>query len=443
MAIYYHPYLRKIQTDRRNSDEKSFSRITNTSINKSSLLPVIINSNPNVSKSHQFSKKKHLSPISNYVLTTPRDEKKSNTKSTIICNPAIPFEKRLKKNYSHIQNHKNPKKVNLPKISFSKERKSINLSIDGNKENKFFHKIQKSIFYQSQPGKDQYGKIKTNQDSYLVIQNIFDNKNYDIIGIFDGHGTNGQQVSKKISKETNYYFTCISNFSNTMSLPIYHKLVRHDYLFVKNFVEFLQEKLIYSDFDIHFSGSTCILLFIIANHIVISNTGDSRGIIVSNMANERTNTSVFPLSTDHKPNLPTESDRIIRSNGEIRKDKEGGPDRVWQKGEDYPGIAMSRSLGDLVAKNLGVCFEPEVSEREINNNDMYIVLASDGLWDMLSNEEVMEIVNKYYWNNNPEEAVKELIEEASRRYEDENIARDDITVIIYFFNKEESNYMRM
>ena len=94
-------------------------------------------------------------------------------------------------------------------------------------------------------------------------------------------------------------------------------------------------------------------------------------------------------------------------------------------GEGYPGIAMSRSVGDLVAKEIGVTSDPEISVREVSKKDRYIVLASDDLWEYVGNERVKEIVDG---------AVDALIEEATLKFEEQNEARDDITVLVYFFN---------
>ena len=75
--------------------------------------------------------------------------------------------------------------------------------------------------------------------------------------------------------------------------------------------------------------------------------------------------SVEALSIDHKPNLPLEKERIHASNGKVMqmKDMFGrsvGPYRVWLKNEQAPGLAMSRSIGDLVAQSAGVISTPEI-----------------------------------------------------------------------------------
>ena len=63
-----------------------------------------------------------------------------------------------------------------------------------------------------------------------------------------------------------------------------------------------------------------------------------------------------------------------------------GPLRVWLPNDDAPGLAMSRSLGDFCAHNVGVISSPEIIQFELNTKDKFIVLASDGVWDQLSNE---------------------------------------------------------
>lgn len=59
---------------------------------------------------------------------------------------------------------------------------------------------------------------------------------------------------------------------------------------------------------------------------------------------------------------------------------------------------MTRSMGDLVAKSVGVTYEPELKViNNLNKNDKFIVLASDGLWDRISNDEVTRIVSSPFY----------------------------------------------
>lgn len=61
-----------------------------------------------------------------------------------------------------------------------------------------------------------------------------------------------------------------------------------------------------------------------------------------------------------------------------------------------PGLAMSRSLGDYVAQSVGVSPEPEFNIYDISPDDRFIVIASDGVWEFLSNEQVAQIVSPFY-----------------------------------------------
>ena len=93
-----------------------------------------------------------------------------------------------------------------------------------------------------------------------------------------------------------------------------------------------------------------------------------------------------------------EKERIENSGGLVEqcKDEQGIPGgifRVWEKGEDYPGIAMSRSIGDWVGKKIGVTCEPDISLKYVDQSFRFIVIGSDGIWDFLDNNQVLLLVN--------------------------------------------------
>ena len=100
------------------------------------------------------------------------------------------------------------------------------IALDSKEKNDFGKR--KRIYIASKAGQDEYGRTKVNQDSFAVLNRIFDNSNYDIIGVFDGHGVNGHKVSQLISSKVSSFFTNVSNFSSTDVTAIYSKLTRHD-----------------------------------------------------------------------------------------------------------------------------------------------------------------------------------------------------------------------
>lgn len=120
-----------------------------------------------------------------------------------------------------------------------------------------------------------------------------------------------------------------------------------------------------------------------------------------------------------------------------------GPFRVWLKNEFYPGLAMSRSIGDVCATSVGVTPEPgifnilkiEIFEYELTHDCRYMIVASDGVWEFLSNKKVCELTNYYYNNNNPNGACEKIVDESLKFWKKEDEVVDDITAIIVVFNR--------
>ena len=111
-----------------------------------------------------------------------------------------------------------------------------------------------------------------------------------------------------------------------------------------------------------------------------------------------------------------------------------GPSRVWLKDESVPGLAMSRSLGDKIGAQVGVICEPEIFETTLTPDDKFLILASDGLWEFLPNDQVVELTVPYWEEGNAQGACDRLISEAVQRWEREDDGVDDITVIVVFLS---------
>ena len=284
----------------------------------------------------------------------------------------------------------------------------------------------------SQAGLDDNGKIKTNQDSYLEINKLYNINDANIFGIFDGHGPNGHLVSQSVVKYLSKFYTTNPKLRIASdSTAVYVTLHRDNFDLIKKSLQRAEKELSSNKIDASLSGSTSCMLFQLGNKLIISNVGDSRAILVKN--NE-----VINLSIDQKPTDEGEKKRIERYGGEVRQiienGKPVGPFRVYKKGMDFPGIAMSRSIGDTYSTALGVVCEPDIKEVEIAENTQFIIIASDGVWEFLENKDVMEIVMPFYNSKNVEGASKKLVEEATKNWtENEKNGRDDITCIVLFF----------
>jgi serine/threonine protein phosphatase PrpC len=148
----------------------------------------------------------------------------------------------------------------------------------------------------------------------------------------------------------------------------------------------------------------------------------------------KNNTEIVNLTTIHKPNLILEKQRIEQNGGEIKRINNKAPFRVYVKGESYPGIAMSRSLGDKISKKIGVCYEPEIKEFDIDDNCNGIVLASDGVWEFVDNECVNKLFNECFFCVNGEKLfVNKLYEIAKKEFVERELSIDDISIIVIMF----------
>ena len=290
----------------------------------------------------------------------------------------------------------------------------------------------------SQAGKGEDGFTKVNQDSFLVLQNQYNFKDFNIFSVMDGHGVNGHLVSRFVTK----YFT--SFFKNNKKMNQYindedticYRLKKNEYDILKRAFRHAERDISKNaDIDANFSGTTCVMVFQIGEKLICANVGDSRAIIVKGTNDNDLN--IKPLSIDQKPDDPEESKRIVENGGEISQYEEdgekSGPFRVWKKGEVYPGIAMSRSIGDLIASTLGVIPEPKFIEDKVDKDTKFIVVASDGVWEFLDNKAVTNIVMPFYKKNDPDGACKALIKESTEWWNKEDIVVDDITVVCVFF----------
>ena len=302
----------------------------------------------------------------------------------------------------------------------SKESSTINISSIKNnteqtiKEKKTVNALKegrvKNVGSYSQAGKSEDSFTKINQDSFLVLQSEYNLKDFNIFCVMDGHGINGHLVSRYLMKYINLFFKNNKkmNASNQNEDSIYLRLKKSDYHILRRLFRHAERDLHKkSKIDANFSGTTCVMVAQIGDRFICANIGDSRAIMI------KTGNEIVPLSIDQKPDDPEESKRIVQNGGEISQYEENGeksgPYRIWKKGEVYPGIAMSRSVGDFIATSLGVVPEAKFIEEKIDQDCKFIVVASDGIWEFLDNKRVGEIVMPYYKNDDPDGACKALI----------------------------------
>ncbi|OVA00530.1 Protein phosphatase 2C (PP2C)-like domain [Macleaya cordata] len=280
----------------------------------------------------------------------------------------------------------------------------------------------------------QQGRKGVNQDAMLVWED-FDSEDAIFCGVFDGHGPHGHLVSRKVrdtlplkllsflqsqeSKRNGSSINCFSRKSKLDEGDSERGSSAEDQMgslwreaFLKSYKAMDKELRSHPTLDCFCSGSTAVTIVKQGLNLFMGNIGDSRAILGSRDSNNAM--VAVQLTVDLKPDLPKEAERIKRCRGRVfaLQDEPEVP-RVWLPFDDAPGLAMARAFGDFCLKDYGVISIPEFSHRVLTEMDQFIVLASDGVWDVLSNEEVVEIVSTAPTRSS---AARILVDAAAREW---------------------------
>lgn len=360
----------------------------------------------------------------------------------------------------------------------SKKRSgSRNSSFDFHKE-ELLHRIPGRMFLNGSSEVaslfSQQGKKGTNQDAMIVWENFGSREDTVFCGVFDGHGPFGHMVAKRVRdalplKLSTHWEVNIKSEDvlREISLNTGSSLYPEDAVLIsaeesrlsidveetKNHLEVFQtlkesflkaykvmdrELRSYTNIDCFCSGTTAVTLVKQGEHLVIGNVGDSRAVLGTR--GEDDSLTAVQLTVDLKPDLPAEFERIRKCKGRVFS-LQDEPDvaRVWMPNSNSPGLAMARAFGDFCLKDFGVISVPEISYRRLSEKDEFIILATDGIWDVLSNDEVVNIVDSA---SSRSSAARALVEEAVQAwkitYPTSKV--DDCAVVCLFLDSNLNNF---
>nr|KYP60621.1 putative protein phosphatase 2C 75 [Cajanus cajan] len=247
-------------------------------------------------------------------------------------------------------------------------------------------------------------------------------------GVYDGHGRYGHIVSKIVNSRLSSLI--LDQKKVVDKIESFHKWKE---AIVSAFKVMDKEVKLQQNVD-SCSGTTAVVIIKQGEGLVIANLGDSRAVL-GTIYDEKL--IAIQLTTDLKPGLPREAERIRRNNGCVYALKEEPHiQRVWiPNNENSPGLAMSRAFGDFLLKDHGLTAIPDISYHSLTSSDQFVVLASDGVWDVLSNSEVASIV----WSVESEEAAARAVVEAAnaawqKKYPSSMV--DECTVACLFLQKK-------
>ncbi|KAJ3777808.1 protein serine/threonine phosphatase 2C [Lentinula raphanica] len=287
------------------------------------------------------------------------------------------------------------------------------------------------------------GMRPTMEDTHAFIVDFDSVRGQGYFGVFDGHGN--KCVSEWCGQEFHKIFlNCIHKNPQLNGLDVLKK----------SFLEADEElgKMSERSDELADSGSTAVVAFLriedadgsqnfpqtdLSEHnklklppkdarrvFYCGNVGDARGVMCRNGTATR-------LTHDHKPSDSDEQARIRGAGG------------IVLRGRVFGTLAVSRSLGDhmryesLKLKDL-VIGTPYLSRTELKENDEFCVIACDGLWDVMSDQEAVDLVRNI---DDAEEASRTLVNYALKN--DSMISRDNVTVmVIRFTNSSPSSHMK-
>ena len=261
-----------------------------------------------------------------------------------------------------------------------------------------------------------------NEDTHVIIDNIYNNnkgvqKNtvganndtkINLYAVFDGHG--GKQVSNYLKDTLHLFFN-----DSRIKYPLTSKYVINVYNHVQN-------KLKETKYASHVGSTALVVVQFKMNndyYLNIINTGDSRCILC------RDNFAI-PLTKDHKPNFAEEKHRIEKLGGKIVFD---GYD--WRVND----LSLSRAFGDCDSQPL-ITHLPDIFKYKINKTDKFIILGCDGLYDVLTNDDIVNFVLLHCYDSTLIKRINQNINIA-KKLGDYAIAKgstDNVSVIVVFFD---------
>jgi serine/threonine protein phosphatase PrpC len=272
----------------------------------------------------------------------------------------------------------------------------------------------------SKKGYAPYNGKKENQDVCFMHQDPATNSM--LLATFDGHGQYGHLVSRYFQRHL-----CESVVQHPSWVDDPAKAMR-DCMLARE-----QELCQGRGVDTSLSGTTAVFALVRSDELTVLNAGDSR--LMLGVRDPRTG-KVVPreVTIDNKPDDPKEQARIEAAGGRVwamkYDDGVDGPARVWLANQNIPGLAMSRSLCDEVAKQAGVISEPEVYRVKLGPEVVYLCMATDGLWEFLSNQQVVDMINSV--GQDPQAAINILMKKSEQLWRKNEEVVDDTSIILAY-----------
>mmetsp|Transcript_83425 Transcript_83425/g.232670 ORF Transcript_83425/g.232670 Transcript_83425/m.232670 type:complete len:371 (+) Transcript_83425:139-1251(+) len=264
-----------------------------------------------------------------------------------------------------------------------------------------------------------------NQDDFCVFRVEQVNTATGIYGVFDGHGPYGHDISNFVQEALPRCFVRDADFKADPEKALSSAFLEAHRLCTESQTD--------ANFDCTLSGTTATLAMHRDGILYVAHVGDSRAVLARSRGSELKSEN---LTVDHKPTCDAERKRIQAKGGQVRRLEGDIPHRVFVSGKLYPGLTMTRSIGDTVGTTAGVTSTPDVKVLKVQKDWRFMLVCSDGIWEFIDSQEAVNLISRYPpWD--VQKATENLASEAWNRWiKEEGNVVDDITVICAYFNED-------
>eukprot|EP00359_Climacostomum_virens_P002702 CAMPEP_0204905606 /NCGR_PEP_ID=MMETSP1397-20131031/5513_1 /ASSEMBLY_ACC=CAM_ASM_000891 /TAXON_ID=49980 /ORGANISM="Climacostomum Climacostomum virens, Strain Stock W-24" /LENGTH=261 /DNA_ID=CAMNT_0052074503 /DNA_START=98 /DNA_END=883 /DNA_ORIENTATION=+ len=248
---------------------------------------------------------------------------------------------------------------------------------------------------------------------------------FNLFGVFDGHG--GHEVAQFVERHfVNNLEKNASFKKNELERALSENFIAMDKLLLtptgrEEIRALMNAEAAQSE---SMAGCTAIVVLIKDGNLVVANAGDSRAVLGRNGG-------AVELSEDHKPDLPTEKERIVRAGGCV------------EEGRVMGNINLSRSIGDFEYKDARrppseqmISAVPDTRCIPLTSQDDFVILACDGIWDMMTSEQAVAFVYARLGRLQLTEIVEEMLDHclAPDVASHNGLGCDNMTCVIVAFN---------
>ena len=234
------------------------------------------------------------------------------------------------------------------------------------------------------------------QDFHKIIDKFANDNSKGLFTLYDGHGSNTEHFKYARDRLPEVFARFLKETNNNIEQSFIFTLQKLD-----------DEIRLFRSSDT--SGSTVTIVYVYKDHngvtcISCANLGDTKAIVVQGKSAYKV------ITTEHKCTNDKEIQRIKKSGGMVFNNRLFGQ------------LALSRALGDYSLKPYGLSATPSLYRHYVGEKDMYVVIASDGVWDVVSEEEVTAVCDDVSRKGNCKVIAKDIVDKAIEKGSSDNIS---------------------